>query len=230
MAGPLRQIIEADLTWTGETFEAGVQVAVDDAGRIERVGALGLAPTRRLTGRALLPGMVNAHSHAFQRGLRGRGEIFPAGAGDFWSWREAMYALVQSLDPDAAYTLSRRAFDEMLRAGVTTVGEFHYIRHDASGAGYALDEAVVRAAADTGVRLVLLHTYYNTGAVGKPLAGGQLRFRVASPAEYWQRADALAKLGKDLVGAMGERRDMDLEAYKQSVHQRGAAALALLEP
>ena len=73
-------VIEADLTWTGSRFEAGVQVEVDAAGTIVEVGSLGLTVTRRLTDHALLPGFVNAHSHAFQRGLRGAGERFPAGA------------------------------------------------------------------------------------------------------------------------------------------------------
>jgi formimidoylglutamate deiminase len=96
-------VIEADLTWTGERFEPGVQIAVGDDGRIAEVGALGRTADRRLIGRALLPGMVNAHSHAFQRGLRGRGETFPAGSGNFWSWREAMYALVGRLDSAELY-------------------------------------------------------------------------------------------------------------------------------
>ncbi len=85
-------VLEADLTWTGSRFESGVRVVIGDDGRIEAVGVLDRPADLRLTGRALLPGMVSAHSHAFQRGLRGRGETFPAGRGSFWTWREAMYA------------------------------------------------------------------------------------------------------------------------------------------
>jgi formimidoylglutamate deiminase len=86
------EVIEAELTWTGQRFETGISVVVGEDGRIARVGHLKREPTRVLEGQALLPGFVNAHSHAFQRGLRGQGERFASGAGSFWSWREAMYA------------------------------------------------------------------------------------------------------------------------------------------
>jgi formimidoylglutamate deiminase len=188
------QIIEAELTWTGERFERGVRIAVDDAGRISAVGKLAESPTVRLPSRAILPGFVNVHSHAFQRGLRGRGETFPHGAGSFWTWREAMYALVQSMDEQRIYELSHQAFTEMLRAGITTVGEFHYLHHDATLAGFAFDEIIVRAAADAGIRLALLNCYYRTGGVNQPLAGGQLRFRCNAPGEFWSQIDRLAQV------------------------------------
>ena len=115
-------LIEADLTWTGDRFEPGIQVRIGDDGRIAEVGPLGGSPDLRLDGRALLPGMVSTHSHAFQRGLRGRGERFPAGAGSFWTWREAMYDLVDRLDPDTFQALCLQTFREMRAAGVTCVG------------------------------------------------------------------------------------------------------------
>src|SRR5262245_35108402 len=157
-------VLEADLTWTGERFESGVRVAIGPDGRITGVGALKDAVGERLKGQALLPGFVNAHSHAFQRGLRGRGERFPAGAGSFWSWREAMYALVEELDAERLRALSLRAFREMLAAGITTVGEFHYLHHAKEG-DWALDEAVLAAAREAGIRLVLLEVYYRTGGI-----------------------------------------------------------------
>jgi formimidoylglutamate deiminase len=171
------RLLEADLTWTGERFEPGVGVGVGADGRIAAIGR-GLAGEReRLRGRALLPGFVDVHSHAFQIGLRGRGESFPAGRGSFWTWREAMYDLVESLTPARLRELSRRTFLEMRRAGITTVGEFHYVHHaDTAAADFALDEAVVAAARDAGIRLVLLESYYVTGGPGQPLAGGQRRF------------------------------------------------------
>lgn len=186
------QVIEADLTWTGEKFEPGVRVAVDSKGRIATVGADGGKVTMRLPNRALLPGMVNVHSHAFQRGLRGRGEEYPKGEGNFWTWREAMYELVTTMDEQSIYTLSKQAFEEMLAAGVTTVGEFHYLHHDASCAGFALDEVVLRAAKDAGIRIVLINTYYKTGGVDQPLEGGQLRFRCRNLDEFWAQMDVLA--------------------------------------
>lgn len=185
------QIIEADLTWTGEAFESGVRICVDGAGRIERVGIDDREPTVRLTGQALLPGFVNAHSHAFQRGLRGRGERFPSGAGNFWTWREAMYELVASMTEQRAYELSRQAFLEMRAAGIATVAEFHYLRHADDERGFELDQAILAAAKEVGVRLVLLDVYYNTGDIAQPLTGGQVRFESRSLDEFWVAHDRL---------------------------------------
>jgi formimidoylglutamate deiminase len=187
------RVFEADLTWTGERFESGVRVAVDTGGKIARVGALAEPAGERMTGQALLPGFVNAHSHAFQRGLRGRGERFPSGAGSFWSWREAMYALVEELDAPALQALSARAFREMLAAGITTVGEFHYLHHARDGHGWELDEAVLAAARETGIRLVLLEVYYRTGGIAKPLERAQRRFDGRSLEEYWRQVEELAR-------------------------------------
>ena len=101
----MSQVVEADLTWTGSAFASGVQIAIDGDGSISNVGTLGRRPTTRLTGQAILPGFINTHSHAFQRGLRGAGERFPGGAGDFWSWRDAMYELVETVRADEFYDL-----------------------------------------------------------------------------------------------------------------------------
>lgn len=184
-------VLAAELTWTGTEFAPNIQVLVDAEGRIEDVGTLGRGDASRLPGTALLPGFVDAHSHAFQRGLRGRGEAFPAGAGSFWSWREAMYALVDSLDRDTLRRLSARAFAEMRDAGITTVGEFHYLHHEREG-DFALDEAVLEAAADAGIRLVLLYSYYATGAPGRPLDGAQRRFATPSLDGFWRQVDRIA--------------------------------------
>ena len=184
-------VFAADLTWTGQAFEADVEIAVDAAGRIRAVGQLGLDIDHRLDRRALLPGFVNVHSHAFQRGLRGRGEEFPQGAGSFWTWREAMYGLVESLDAESFRALTEQAFGEMRRAGITTVGEFHYLHHSAAGDDYAFDELVLGAAEAVGIRLVLLNTYYRTGGIDRPLSGGQRRFRTANLRRFWQQMDAL---------------------------------------
>jgi len=184
--------LEADWTWTGRSFEAGVRVGFE-GGRIvslERGAAPGEG-VERLRGRALLPGFVNAHSHAFQRGLRGRGERFPRGAESFWTWREAMYELVETLDVERVHELSLHAFREMLRVGITEVGEFHYVHHQEPG-DWRLDEAVLRAARDAGIRLVLLQVYYQTGGIGSELSPAQRRFGVKSPEEYWRAFDRLA--------------------------------------
>lgn len=188
------QIIEADLTWTGRRFERGVRVAVDGDGVISAVGppeSVSGAVGRRLTSCALLPGMINAHSHAFQRGLRGRGETFPEGGGSFWTWRTTMYELVDRMDAATLLALAGQAYREMLAAGITTVGEFHYLHHDASAAGYAFDELMLQAAADAGIRIVLLNAYYGTGGCDRPLTGGQKRFHTGGIDEYWQQMDRL---------------------------------------
>jgi formiminoglutamate deiminase len=185
------QIVEADWTWTADGFASGVQVRLGTDGRITAAGRLGLVPSVRLARRALLPGMVSAHSHAFQRGLRGRGERFPAGTGSFWSWREAMYELAAGLDPNSFEQLCRQAFRELRAAGVTAVGEFHYFHHERTG-DYALDARVLRAAAAAGVRIVLLNTYYRTGGIGEPLEGAQRRFESAAAEPFWEQMDRLA--------------------------------------
>ncbi|HYI10376.1 MAG TPA: formimidoylglutamate deiminase [Thermoanaerobaculia bacterium] len=186
-----REVIEADLTWMGGQLVRGVQVMVD-GGRIEAIGALGLEATRRLDEQLLLPGFVSAHSHAFQRALRGRGETFPAGSGSFWSWREAMYELVTQLDAKRFYDAVRATYAEMLAAGITTVGEFHYLHHSPARQDFAFDEIVLRAARDAGIRIVLLLTYYKTGGIGQPLAPAQKRFETASLEAFWKQADALS--------------------------------------
>ena len=186
----MTRVLEADLTWSGTRFEPGVQIAVGADGRIEAVGPLGRTGAERLKGVALLPGFVDAHSHAFQRGLRGQGERFPAGAGSFWTWREAMYALVDSLDRATVRRLSAQAFGEMRDAGITTVGEFHYVHHQRDG-DFALDEAVLQAATDVGIRLVLLYSYYTTSAPGRPLQGPQRRFATPSIEGFWRQVDRL---------------------------------------
>jgi formiminoglutamate deiminase len=138
----------------------------------------GSAPgdAQRLPGVAL-PGFANAHSHAFHRALRGRTHD---GGGTFWTWRERMYAVAGRLDPDSYRVLATAAYAEMALAGVTAVGEFHYLHHGPGGRPYddphAMSHALVEAAAAAGVRLTLLDTCYLAGGIDQPLTGVQLRF------------------------------------------------------
>jgi formiminoglutamate deiminase len=189
-----RLLIQADLTWLAGGFASGVTVAVGVSGRVESVGPArhsGSGAFRRMEGVALLPGFVNAHSHAFQRGLRGAVERFSPDAGTFWSWREGMYALAASLDRETLGELCRRAFSEMRSAGITAVGEFHYLHHDREG-DWAFDDVVLEAAAEVGIRLVLLQACYSAGGIGRPLEPGQRRFATPDLAEYWRQWDRLA--------------------------------------
>lgn len=138
---------------------------------------------------ALLSGFVNAHSHAFQRGLRGKAEVFRGRPGSFFSWREAMYALVEGLTEERTYDLSLQTFRECLAAGYTSVGEFHYIHHGATP--WSLDEVVLAAAKDAGIRIVLLHADYVRGGEGVELAGGQRRFDSGTIDSFMASVDRL---------------------------------------
>lgn len=184
-----------DAVWIGDSFRTGLAIGIDERGTIADLGAPpDDGPIERRTRQALLPGFVDVHSHAFQIGLRGRGERFPVERGSFWTWREAMYELVGSLTPESLERLSLRTFREMRRAGVTTVGEFHYVHHaDAEAADFALDGAVVAAARAAGIRLVLLECYYRTGGPGRPLEGGQRRFDGVSVERFLAHCDAIER-------------------------------------
>jgi formiminoglutamate deiminase len=175
-----------ELAWLGEDrVERGALVSVDDG----RVASLDLgvasppAEATRLEG-VTIPGLANAHSHAFQRALRGRAQE----RGSFWSWRERMYELAGKLDPDGYLELARSTFTEMALAGITVVGEFHYLHHDPAGNRYAdpnaMGKAVIEAAGQVGIRITLLDTCYLHGGIGEPLAPGQLRFSDGD-AEAW---------------------------------------------
>jgi formimidoylglutamate deiminase len=145
-----------------------------------------------------LPGFVNAHSHAFQRMLRGRVEhVDPAHPhDDFWTWREAMYAAANSIDPDGAYQIALLLYREMVAAGYTAVGEFHYPHHQPGGRPYADPNAMAKATAaaahDAGIEIVMLMTAYARAGAGLPPTEGQRRFCDASVDAYLERVDALA--------------------------------------
>lgn len=128
-----------------------------------------------------LPALTTAHSHAFQRAMRGLAQRpGPSGSDDFWSWRTAMYELAERLDPDSLYAISRVAFRELFLHGVRTVGEFHYLHHNPDGTPYQdrleLSDAVIRAALDAGLRIALLRVIYHRAGAHKPPAGAQRRF------------------------------------------------------
>ncbi len=206
------QTLEPLLTWTGERLERGIRIEVDAHGRIEAVGRApgaaradgASAPAGPLARHALLPGFVDAHSHAFQRGLRGVGEVFPEGAGSFWTWRQGMYALVEQMTPERMFDLASSTFRELRAAGVTSLGEFHYLHHaDAEQLDFAFDEALLAAARAVGLRLVLLETYYQTGGIGKPLEPAQRRFATPDPATYWAQMERLERLLDPATQSLG---------------------------
>jgi formiminoglutamate deiminase len=128
-----------------------------------------------------LPAFTLAHSHAFQRGMRGLAQRpTPGQSDDFWGWRDAMYGLAGSLTPESIYRISLVAYRELASAGVLTIGEFHYVHHQPDGSPYgdrlAMSEAVVRAAKDAGLRIALLRVIYARAGAGRAPAGAQRRF------------------------------------------------------
>lgn len=130
-----------------------------------------------------LPALTTAHSHAFQRGMRGRAQRSASSAAareDFWSWRGAMYRAALALDPSSIERVSRVAFRELRLAGARTVGEFHYIHHQPDGTPYddraVMSDAVVRAAKAEGLRIALLRVAYHRAGPGRAAEPGQRRF------------------------------------------------------
>ena len=193
-----------ELAWLGgETAAAGVVVEIDGE-RIESVEAGVDAPptgATRLDG-ITIPGMANAHSHAFQRALRGRTH---SGSGDFWTWREAMYGRAARLDPHLYLALARATFGEMALAGITCVGEFHYLHHAPGGVPYSnpneMGEALLQAAREAGIRITLLDACYLHGGIGQELDDVQRRFSDGGAERWAERVGELASGDGARIGA-----------------------------
>jgi formiminoglutamate deiminase len=175
-----------DWAWTGERFEPEVVLDVDGDTFVRVEAGVSEAPegATRLPG-ATLPGLANAHSHAFHRALRGRTHT---GSGDFWTWRDAMYAVAGRLDPERYHGLARACFAEMALAGITVVGEFHYL-HQPAG---EIAGAVRAAAKDAGVRITLLDTLYlRSGFDDEALDLVQRRFSDGDADRWAERVESL---------------------------------------
>lgn len=197
----------ADLAWLGaDRAEPGILIETD-GDRISAVIRGVVAPPAGAVHLAglTLPGLANAHSHAFHRALRGRVQ---RGVATFWSWREQMYAVAARLDPDSYYALARATYAEMATAGITCVGEFHYLHHGPGGRRYddpnAMALALFAAATEAGIRITLLDTCYLVAAAGSParaLAGPQLRFGDGNAAGWADRVARLHQTSTARVGA-----------------------------
>ncbi len=145
---------------------------------------------------ARLPGLVNVHSHTFQRAIRGRTEHRTGEQDDFWTWREAMYHAATKLSAEDIYDVARMAFLEMALSGITHVGEFHYLHHQPNGEPHEdpnlLAHHIIRAADSVGIRLTLLMCAYARAGYNKPPNPGQARFLTSTPELFLQRFEALA--------------------------------------
>jgi len=183
---------------------SGAGLLVDSDGLVAGVIAIDSAPPEtqldgtqrvRLPGKALLPGLANAHSHTFQRIFRGRAEGRVAGGDTFWTWREQMYRAAAFLSPEDLYDVARATFLEMVAAGITAVGEFHYLHRDPHGNAYSdpnlLSRQVIAAAQSVGLRICLLRSAYFHAGFNLPPHPGQLRF-YESLDEYLLNLEELA--------------------------------------
>ncbi|WP_263980464.1 formimidoylglutamate deiminase [Streptomyces naphthomycinicus] len=189
--------------WLGTHVEPGVLVRVAD-GRIAAVRTDVPAPPpgaeilRGLT----LPGLANAHSHAFHRALRGTVQV---GSGTFWTWREVMYSVADRLTPETYHALARAVYAEMALAGITCVGEFHYVHHAPGGTPYAdpnaMGEALIEAAAEAGIRITLLDTCYLSSGFGKAPDAHQQRFSDGDAEAWAERCAVLKERDHARVGA-----------------------------
>ncbi|MBF8192479.1 formimidoylglutamate deiminase [Nonomuraea sp. K274] len=177
--------------WLPDGVADGVLVEVEGS-RIARIEQGPPGSAERLAG-LTIPGLANCHSHAFHRALRGVAE---EGKGDFWTWRDRMYEVADRLDPDSYLRLATAVYAEMALAGITAVGEFHYLHHAPDGVPYsdpnAMGHVLIRAAREAGLRIALLDTCYLSGGIGAPLAGSQLRFSDGTAERWAARAEALA--------------------------------------
>ena len=190
----------AQWAWRGgESADANVRISVDGS-QISEV-EVGVAPRDGdvVIRGVVMPGLVNSHSHAFHRALRGNTH---GGSGDFWSWREPMYAIANRLTPDNYRALATAVFAEMALAGITGVGEFHYVHHPVDGGRYAdpneMGRAMVDAARTSGLKLALLDAAYLHAGLDKPEPlAEQRRFSDGSMDAWLDRVDLLGEGGEN---------------------------------
>ncbi|MEV4346904.1 formimidoylglutamate deiminase [Actinoplanes sp. NPDC049596] len=190
----------ASYAWLGDRLAQDVHIEVA-GGRFAAVDS-DKSPEVVLPG-LVVPGFANAHSHAFHRALRGRTH---GDGGSFWTWRDKMYEVAARLDPSSYLALARAVYAEMALAGITAVGEFHYLHHGPDGVPYAdpnaMGHALITAAAEAGIRITLLDTLYLTAGVdGAPLSGVQRRFGDGDFDSWASRVAALSAPPHARIGA-----------------------------
>ncbi len=188
-------------TSSGGAVHDDVLVEVED-GRFTSVTP-DADPRRAIPVRGLvIPGLANTHSHAFHRALRGRTQ---RERGTFWTWRDQMYDVAARLDPDTYLALARATYREMAAAGITCVGEFHYLHHQPDGKPYddpnEMGLALVEAARQAGIRLTLLDTLYLSSGFGAAPEGAQVRYSDGAVEAWSSRVDELADDERVRVGA-----------------------------
>ncbi|MDE2612173.1 MAG: formimidoylglutamate deiminase [Burkholderiales bacterium] len=196
MSGDRTTLLWAPAAWLAGRWQPSVLLAADATGHWQSIEAGHAAPeaATRLPG-PVLPGLVNAHSHAFQRAFAGRAERRQSAHDDFWSWRDRMYGVALTITPDALRELATGLYRELLAGGYTQVCEFHYLHHAEDGSRYAdplvMSRALADAAADSGIGLTLLPVLYErAGFTQAALRPDQRRF-ATSAADVLAMRDAI---------------------------------------
>jgi formimidoylglutamate deiminase len=217
------QVYRADYALLPAGVTKDVQIHIQDR-QIVAVVAGGARDKNEIAIDGLvLPGMANVHSHAFQRAMAGLAEWDAGGRDNFWSWREAMYRFAERLDPASQLAIARFLYIEMLKAGYTAVGEFHYLHNRPGGEPYApageMMEAIAQAAHESGMALTLLPTLYMRGGVdGRPLSERQKRFGKNVDELVEMRAAMRKKTGVAQIGlALHSLRAVPVAAMQEAV-------------
>jgi formiminoglutamate deiminase len=195
------KVFWCELAFVAGTIERGVRVTCGDDGAITKVDVGANQDGAPVLTGVVLPGLANTHSHAFHRALRGRTNA----RGSFWTWREEMYRIANLLDPETYLELATATYAEMVMAGFTAVGEFHYLHHQPDGTPYSdpnhMGEVLREAATRAGIRLTLLDTCYLSGGIGQPLRPEQLRFGDENADRWAERMSALSADDNTKIGA-----------------------------
>jgi formimidoylglutamate deiminase len=170
-----------DLAWLGNGWETDINIEVDASGIIRSVEKSTSKTEFQSVKGAVLPGMPNLHSHAFQRAMAGLAEKRSSASDSFWSWRKVMYGFLDLLEPEDVTAITAQLYVELLRGGYTSVAEFHYLHHDRNGAAYenpsCMADAVLEGARQAGMPVTMLPVFYaHSGFGGKTPEAGQRRF------------------------------------------------------
>ncbi len=223
-------VLWAETALLPDGFAAGVRLEIDAGGDLAAVRAdSSAAGAERLAG-VVLPGMPNLHSHAFQRAMAGLAERQGADEASFWSWRAVMYRFLERIGPDELAAIAAQLYVEMLEAGYTAVGEFHYLHHQADGSAYAdpaeLSQAILAAQRQAGIGLTHLPVLYQAGGFGGASPDpGQRRFLH----DLDGFAVLLERLRRDFAGDPNLRLGLAPHSLRAVPDRALLAALAILE-
>ncbi len=214
----LMKVWHFDQLLTSQGWRSDMLVSVDEQGSIVAVENETVATYKqaaeRVTGPAIA-GLVNSHSHAFQYAMAGLAEHLVDGKrDDFWSWRESMYRLALSVDPDHVRSIAAWLYSNMVKLGYTEVVEFHYLHHDRDGRAYAdIGEMGVQlcvAAKMAGIRLTLVPVFYQQGGFDQPANERQRRFLCKDLTLYWELVERLG----NVTSQYGAKRGVGLHSLR----------------